>query len=79
MYGSCSIFQSPNLYKQEKSNKNITINISKKNILFIPINELKICDFQTYTFKDKGIPIINKNNYYDNSIKHDIIVNIFFT
>ena len=38
-----------------------------------------MCDYQIYTFKNNGIPIINKNNYYDNTIKNDIIVHIFLT
>ena len=56
-------------------NENIVINIGKKELI-LESKKLYIMKYQHFIFKNKGISIINNNNYYDNSNKSDIIVSI---
>jgi hypothetical protein len=57
------------------SNKILTINIGTK-ILILDSEKLRIKEYQTYVFKNKGIPIINCNDIYDTKNKSNIILNL---
>lgn len=54
----------------------IEIIIDKYN-LAIPIKELNFKKYQTYVFKEIGIPKINIKNVFENNNKADIIIHIY--
>tara|TARA_B110001452_G_scaffold266824_1_gene274729 strand:+ start:4442 stop:5419 length:978 start_codon:yes stop_codon:yes gene_type:complete len=64
-----------NLLTNDLSNSVIEIIIDKLN-LTIPIQELYIKNYQTYIFKNIGIPLINTCDIFDNSKKSSIIIHV---
>ncbi len=64
-----------NLLANDLSNSFIEIIIDKLNLI-IPIHELYIKNYQTYIFKNIGIPLINTGNIFDNSKKGSIIIHV---
>lgn len=65
-----------NLIKENKDDfPHIEIIIDKYN-LAIPINELNFKKYQTYIFKEIGIPKINTKNIFENNNKANIIIHI---
>ena len=60
--------------------KLINIQINIYNItLYIPVNKLYIQEFQTYTFKNKGLSEINTTDIYNIYKKMDIIIDIYIS
>ena len=64
-----------NVINKLRANENIIINIADF-IYEIPICKLKFIEKQNYFFLNKGIPIINCDNIFDNGKNGNIIVEI---
>ena len=66
-----------NIIRENKNNfPHIEIIIDKYN-LAIPIKELNFKKYQTYVFKEIGIPKINIKNVFENNNKANIIIHIY--
>ena len=66
-----------NLIKENKDKfPHIEIIIEKYNLV-IPIKELNFKEYQTYVFKEIGLPKINIKNIFDNNNKANIIIHIY--